>query len=121
MKLDDLRKHLRADLEAEAQPSTTESPVADDVKLEAVEGGLRLAKRCFDCGKPCSYEDEGGPPHSRRHELSIVLCPVCLVKHELVTKRIPTRKCDRCGEDFEIELEVVDEETTCPVCELGPL
>jgi len=107
MKLDELRKHLRAELESEPkpkrEPTATEKAIIDYVKrsVDTAVDSLKKDKRCFKCGKPCSCEDKNGT-------ISIVLCPDCA---------FPTRKCERCGEAFEIELEVAGEETRCPVCE----
>jgi hypothetical protein len=127
MKLDELRKHLRApDLESQAEPSTTDEatapttpkkPLPSETKIALLDWARRMAghttlvgfddisaRVCTECGK---LLDQDGR-----------YCEVCFdrLKNTMTRKfTTPLRTCTRCSESFAPDDA---DETICISCEL---
>jgi len=72
MKLDELRKRLRSNLESEAQPTTQARRTAEAIiaGCSSVFIEAELARVCIDCGTKLNAD-----------ETEALLCPECIARH----------------------------------------
>jgi len=99
MKLDELRRHLRSNLESGAAPTTQAKPLAEDIADRFAEA--ERARICFDCSAPLDEDAD-------------VLCSACVSRRHFRSMGTKLAKCDGCGLTFKVE----GDETTCAICSL---